>query len=147
MNDRRRTGVNRVIIDDGNGGKREVINMSATWGKAHTILGVLVAIGTLLGGVFVAARTGVQIEVTDAIRVETQQDDGIIHREIHGCVEEMVEEVQAVFQDDLDIFEEEQQTIKETVIRLDERQIGVIEDVGENHEELMTELRALRDDN
>lgn len=146
MNDRRRTGVNRIVSDDGNGGTRVAYNVTGTWTRLQTIFGVLIAAGTILGGVFVAARTGVQIEVTDAIRVETQDENGVIHREIHGCVEEMVEEVQGVFQDDLDIFEEEQRTIKETVIRLDERQIGVIEDVGENHEEVMRELRAMRND-
>lgn len=121
-------------------------NVTGTWTRLQTVLGVLLAIGTILGGVFVAARTGVQIEVTDAIKVETQDENGIIHREIHGCVDEMVEEVQGVFQDDLDIFEAEQKTMNEAVIRLEERQIGVIEDVGDNHDEVMRELRAMRND-
>lgn len=145
MNDRRRTGVNRVVTNDGNGRERVAYNVSATWGKAQTILGVFIAIWTILGGVFVAARVGVQIEVTDAIKVEVQNDDGVIHREIQTYVDDVVEEVQGVFQDDLDVFEAKQKTMNEAVIRLEERQIGVIKDVSENHEEVMAELRALRD--
>lgn len=120
-------------------------NVTGTWSRLQTVLGVLIAAGTIVGAVFLAARTGVQIEVTDAIKVEAQQENGIIHREIHGCVEEMIEEVQGVFQDDLDIFEKEQRTTAEAVIRLEVRQIGVIEKVDQQHEEVMTELRALRD--
>lgn len=137
--------MNRIVSDDGNGGTRVAYNVTGTWSRLQTVLGVLIAAGTIVGAVFLAARTGVQIEVTDAIKVEAQQENGIIHREIHGCVEEMIEEVQGVFQDDLDIFEKEQRTTAEAVIRLEVRQIGVIEKVDQQHEEVMTELRALRD--
>lgn len=142
--DRRRTGVNHVIIQDGNGGRREVITATASKLQVWVTLFIgLVAVVTI---VFAAARTGVQIEVKDAIKVEAQEEDGVIHREIHGCVDEMIEEVQGVFQDDLDVFEAEQKTMSDAVIRLEVRQVGVIEDVSENHDEVMRELRAMRND-
>jgi hypothetical protein len=143
MNDRRKTGVNRTVLTDNDGGKVEVYNASA--GKVQTWVTLFVGLSILVGIVFAAARTGVQIEVKDAIKVEAQEENGVIYQEIHGQLEEMIEEVQGVFQDDLDVFEKEQKTMGEAVIRLEVRQIGVIKKVDDQHLEVMTELRAIRD--
>lgn len=143
MNDRRRTGANRTVLTNNNGERVEVYNVSA--GKLQTWVTLFLGLAAVVAIVFGAARFGVQIEVTDAIKAEAQDEGGLIHTEIHGCVEELIEEVQGVFQDDLDVFETEQKTMGEAVIRLEVRQIAVIKTVDDQHEEVMTELRALRD--
>ena len=141
MIDRRKTGVNRVVSTDGNGGETVAYNLTATWGKAQTVLGVLIAAGTILGGVFIAARVGVQIEVKDAIKVEAQDEKGVIHQEIHACVEEVVEEVQAVFQDDLDVFDGEQREQGKAIARVEVQQKALDEKMDDNKEDLIREIR------
>lgn len=148
--DRRATGVQRVVFSNGNGEKDEMYSVNMT--KAKTWLGMLATaltvLGTVIGGVWAGVQFGISSEVHDTVEAESQPG-GQIYQVVEDKAEEAIEEVQGVFQDDLDAFEKELKEfkgeLKETHdlgIRLEERQIAIQADVDEKHQEL---LRAIRE--
>jgi hypothetical protein len=123
VEDPRKTGINRVLISDRNGGELDVYTMTAqrfrVWG------GVVIAVFTICGMVFAAARFGVGVEVHQAIEEEATLETGAIHREIHRCTEEYMDEIVEVIQEDMEIFDEQLSVQHDLGIRLEERQIAM----------------------
>jgi hypothetical protein len=109
--DRRRKGVQTVKISDGNGGELNLV--TATFRQARFVLAMLIAIGTIFGGVFIAVRVGIGYEIHAAIKTEAREDGGIIQAEIRECTEEYIEEIQGVIQDDLDDFDKRMKSVEE----------------------------------
>lgn len=142
MNDRRKTGVNRTVIADGNGGRVEVYNLSA--GKIQTWLGIAGSLVVILGLVFGAARFGVQLEVEDAIEAEARDEKGAIHLQIHTCAEDYIDRMRAEIQKDLKALEEKVGGNILTVVRIETNQLAIQQRVDGQHLMVMTELRALR---
>ncbi len=146
MNDRRKTGVNRVLISDGNGGKLDVY--TATASRIKVWASAIGSIFFVLGLAFGAARLGVGFEIHQAIDEECDPPNGVIYKEIESMSKEFLEEVQAVLQDDLDVFDErfekQEADLKaqhEIVIRLDERQIAMEKARIEDKDDLIREIR------
>lgn len=142
IKDRRKPGVHRTIMSDGNGGEIDVISMTAT--RVKVVAGAILAVLAILGTVFGAVRMGVVSEVTTAIRQEAENEDGIIHKEMHECAEEHMEEIQTIIQSDIDNFESKMAEQHDLGIRLEERLIATDAKVDANHEQLLREIRALR---
>ncbi len=140
IEDRRRTGVNRVRILDGNGGKLDVYTLTAQ--RFRVWFGCVIAILTVCGMVFTAARFGVGVEIHQAIEAEAVEETGVIHREIRRCTEEYIDEVVEVIQDDMALFETQQQQQNELGIRLEERQIALISKVDGQH---LAVIQAIQD--
>lgn len=131
--------MNRVKISDGNGGEVDVYTMTANrirvWGAA------IIAILTIGGMVFAAARFGVGVEVHQAIQAEATLETGAIHREIHRCAEEYMDEVVDMIQEDMTLFDGRLQEQHDLGIRLEERQIAITQQVNDNQQELIREIR------
>ena len=139
MIDRRKTGVNRVQLQDGNGGKLDVYTMTANRIKVWAV--TLAAVLTVCGMVFAAARFGVGIEIHQAIKKECDPPDGEIYREIEVRSKEFLEEFQGVFQDDLDVFDGEQREQGKAIARIETKQIALEEKMDDDKEDLIREIR------
>ena len=88
------------------------------------------AIAAVVGLVFAAARFGVRFEVDDAIKVETQEENGVIHREIHQSVEE-----------DLASYKAEEIAQGKAIARIETKQEALEEKIDDNKEDLIREIR------
>jgi hypothetical protein len=118
VEDPRQTGFNRVRFSDRNGEKLDVYTMTAQ--RFRVWAGCIIAIFTVCGMVFAAARFGVGVEVHQAIEEEATLETGAIHREIHRCTEEYMDEVLDVIQDDMSIFDG----------RMEDMEIGQVAIIG-----------------
>lgn len=150
MNDRRKPGVNRVQIEDGNGEKLDVYTMTAK--RVRVWAAALIAVFMVVGMIYSAARYGVGFEVKEVIGDECQPPAGMIYREIESRSQLFLEEIQGVIQDDLDVFDErfEKQEIEikkqgELGIRLEERQIAMDEKIDDKQTEILRAIRQTRD--
>lgn len=146
VEDRRKTGVNRVLISDGNGGELDVYTMTAQ--RLRVWAGAAVAVLAVCGMVFSAARFGVGVEVHHAIEEEATLEAGAIHREIHRCTEEYMDEIVEVIQEDMEIFDEQLSVQRGQLsdqhdlgIRLEERQIALDKKVDGQHVAVMQAIR------
>ena len=127
-------------LSDRNGGKLDVYTMTAQ--RFRVWAGCIIAVLTVCGMVFAAARFGVGVEVHHAIEEEATLETGAIHREIHDCVEEYIDEVVDVIQEDMGFFDERLQDQHDLGIRLEERQIAIDAKVDGQHRAVM---RAIQD--
>ncbi len=150
IEDRRKTGINRVQISNGNGEKIDIITLTASRVKvwATALIAVFMAVGAIYG----AARYGVGFEVKEVIGEECQPPAGMIYREIESRSQLFLEEIQGVIQDDLDVFdkrfENQEAEIKkqgELGIRLEERQIAMDEKIDDKQTEILRAIRQTRD--
>jgi len=138
LEDRRKTGVHGIRITDGNGDHLDLI--TATAKKTRVIAGAVTAVLVLLGMVFGAVRLGVVAEARQVIRVEALSEDGIIHRVIHECAEEYIDEMQGVLQDDLDDFDKR-------IGGLENGQIAIVTQQEDHQQELkMLIQRAINEE-
>lgn len=152
MNDRRSTGVTRTVASDGNGSKYHVISYS--WGITQTILAGMIALATIVGAVWAAARTGIRVEVKDVIESECNNPAGVIHRQMHEIAKETTSETEAALKRDmgevkaqLQKSDDDLKDMKEVATRLDERQQALITKVDAQHREVIEELRLMRNGN
>jgi hypothetical protein len=147
--DRRATGVQRVVVHNGNGLKDEMYSVNVT--RAKTWLGMLATaltvVATVIGGVWAGVQFGISSEVHSEVERECKPG-GHIDQAIQRTADEHLEEIQGVLQDDLDDFDDrfrkqhvELQEQHDLGIRLEERQIAIQVDVDEKHQEL---LRAIQ---
>ena len=150
IEDRRKTGINRVLISNGNGEKIDIITMTAS--RIKVWAGALIAMLTVAGMVYAAARYGVGFEIKEVIGEECQPPAGMIYREIESRSQLFLEEIQGVIQDDLDVFddrfEKQEGELKEQHelgIRLEERQIAMDEKIDDKHTEVLRAIRQTRD--
>lgn len=142
MNDdveRRKPGVTRVRISDGNGGSSDVYTMTAD--RVKTWLGLLLSICALGGIVFGAVRFGVSIEIHKVIDNEIKAPHGTIYKQIEQTSTEVIEEIQGVIQDDLDSLEKKIEDEHDRVIRIEERQISIQQKMQQDKQELIQEIR------
>jgi len=103
IKDRRETGIHTTRISNGNGDHLDFVTVTAR--KVKVIAGAVASVLVLLGMVFGAVRFGIVAETKQVIEAEAQNENGVIHRVIHDCAEEYIEEFQGVLQDDLDDFD------------------------------------------
>lgn len=147
--DRRKTGINRVVISDGNGG--EQIIWTAAIERAKVWIGFVLAVSALVTVVFGAVRFGVGVEVHQAIDNELEPG-GSIQQTMMAVSEEYIGEVQGVIQDDLDYLGSRVDTIEQTgrdlqagQIRINERFDEMAERVDRNQDEIMRMLHQAAD--
>lgn len=150
IRDRRKTGINRVRISNGNGEKLDVYTMTAN--RIRVWAAALIAVFMVLGVAYSAARYGVGFEVKKVIGEECRPPAGMIYQEIESRSQLFLEEIQGVIQDDLDVFdkrfEKQEGEIKkqgELGIRLEERQIAMDEKIDDKHTEVLRAIRQTRD--
>ena len=139
MNDRRRTGVNRVQMADGSGRRIDVY--TATMGRIRVWFGAAIAVCTLLGMIFAATRCGLGVEIYQQIKKESEPPAGVIYEQIEQTSREFIEEVQGVIQDDLDYFDREMRSQHDLSIRLEERQIAMEKKAADDKTDLIREIR------
>jgi len=143
MNDRRRTGVNQVVIEGENGDTTRII--TATAKRVHIWIGCLIAVLSLGGMVYTMVRTGVNVEIEDVVEEMAADENSGLHLQMHRCAEEEAELVAGAMQDDLDIFEAEQKALTERTIRMEERQIGLSQKMDDDKRDIIEEIRRNRD--
>lgn len=136
--DRRKTGVHTTHVPDGNGGVFSLI--TATFSTAKVVVTSLIAVGTLLGGVYAAVRTGVGQEVHQQIDAAARDKHGAIHVEILRCVEAHADEFEEKFSDEFKEIRAVQSQEHDAVIRTEEQLTALDRKVDANQQEL---LRAI----
>ena len=134
MKDRRKTGVQRVVVKDGNGGKLDVYTM--TLGRLKVWLGVLAALVAILSSVFAAVRVGVGFEVHTEIDRQTLEEDGVIHRKIEECAQQYIGEMKTTMDVEMEIFEERLDTVELLVGELKGGQKTIASQQERNQQEL-----------
>ncbi len=145
VNDRRKTGIHRTKIRDGNGVELDLVTVTAK--KVKVVAGAITAVLMVLASVFAAVRLGVVTEVHKAIEVEAMDEEGAIHRVIHTCAEEYIGEVQGVIQDDLDMFERRIDDVEDMGVLLKAGQEAISSQQDRNQDELkMLIQRAIEED-
>lgn len=139
MPDRRKTGVNHVLLtDNGTGENMRLVTATAKTGQL--LIGVILSILTLGGVILGAVKWGVSTQAREVIEEECEQD-GMIYEEIQDTAREFIEEVQVVIQDDLDVFDGRMMEQHDLGIRLEERQIAIEKKVDDHQQELIREIR------
>ena len=103
MEDRRKTGVNHVMLESPGGETLKLV--TATAKTTHVVIGAILSVVSLVLLVGGAAKWGVSLQVVDQIEAEATDDQSFLYRTMHDCAREEVEEIQAVIQDDLDYFD------------------------------------------
>lgn len=105
--ERRATGVHKVTMTDGNGGKTEMVQVNVE--KAKMIINFLKAfvvfILTVAGAVWAGVKWGINSEVHQEVETQMEAEmepGGKIDHHMHEISMEAIEEVQGVLQDDLD---------------------------------------------
>ena len=146
VEDRRCTGVHKITMSNGNGGKTTAYQVNVERVKAWTtvasiMLGMLITIG---GGVFTAVQLGIAGEVRDRMRHE-MEPGGVVRSQVEECAQhaaqEAIEEVQGVIQDDLDVLDTRMLEQRDRGIRVEQSVINLTDQVDENQEEIMRMLR------
>lgn len=139
LTDRRREGVHRVKISDGNGGQLDLVTVTAK--RVKLIAGAITAVFVMAGVVFGAVRFGIQTEVHKAIEMESVAEHGDIRRAVEAAAKATTEEVTESLREDLCTMEDELQEQHDLTIKLDDGQKELAKQVDRNHEEIMRLLR------
>ena len=142
MNERRASGLHKTIFSDDKGNKIETYHFSAN--KASTWVGLIVGVAAIISIVFGAVRFGVGVEVKDIIRLEVQDENGVIRREMKECAEEVVAKRVARIQADLTDVENQVKTNTHLNVRLEERQIAMDKKIDQQHRETLDAISHLR---
>jgi len=143
MNDRRRTGVNHVVVTDDNGGTMKIVTATAKTGQL--VIGFLLGLAALFGVIMGGVKWGANIQIEDQVEEMAADEHSGLHREMVDIAEIEAETVAGAVQDDLDIFEMEQKKQGETIIRMEERQIGFEKKMDDDKRDIINEIRRNRD--
>jgi len=138
--DRRKTGIHRTTISDGNGGALELITMTAQ--RVRVIAGSIAAVAVLLGMIFGAVKMGVSSEVNQQIYAAATEERGIIRVEVLQCVEASTDELETKFGLELEALEEELDHVGDTGEGLLIEVGNMQTQIDTNHQEIMRALRA-----
>ena len=134
-----KTGIHRVKISDGNGGRLDLITVTAN--RVKVIAGAVTAVLMLAGVVFGAVRFGVQTEVHKAIEEESRSEHGDIRRAVEAAAQITTQSVTQSLRDDLCTMEDELQEQHDLTIKLEDGQQELAKQVDRNHDEIMRLLR------
>lgn len=115
--------------------------VTATGKTAQTIIALIVGIFTIIGGVYVAVQKGINVEIEDAVEEMAADEHSGLNREMVEIAEREAEEVQAVFQDDLDIFELEQKAHGESIARTEQKVVDLEKKIDDNKEDIIREIQ------
>jgi hypothetical protein len=96
MNDKSNQGIQKLVIEDGNGGTDVGWVIPSQIKTARLVIVTLCTVGAFLLSVgvvaFQATRSGVAVQTEQQIRAESVEETGIIHQEIeHQLVEHEIE--------------------------------------------------------
>jgi hypothetical protein len=131
--DRRVDGVQKIVRDDGNGGRESawVVHKRLTpWHvvvvTAVAVIGLAITVGTVA---FNATRAGVGVQVDEQIRRETHRREGVVRQRIESDIREHEIESERKLNKTLSEIKEgvarietKQETICERLERLEDRQ-------------------------
>lgn len=134
IKDRRETGIHRTLISDGNGGRLDLITVTAR--RVRVIGMAVLTLFGVLGAIFGAVRMGVVSEVHAAVEAEARDESGIIHQQIHECAEKYIDDVQEVIQEDFEVFDGRLKKVEVVGIQLTSGQEAISAQQARNQEEL-----------
>jgi hypothetical protein len=136
---RRKTGVNEVILPDGNGGSMRVI--TATAKRWQVVLAAITAIISIYLFVGEAARRGVNIAIEEQVEEMAADEHSGLHREIVDVAEDEAEAVAGAFQDDLDIYEKQQIEHGKAIARIETNIENLDEKIDDKTQAIIDEIR------
>lgn len=137
--DRRKTGVHRTMISDGNGGYLDLVTVTAN--RVKVIAGSAVAVLSLAALVFGAVRVGVSTEVHQQIDESAANENGAIHLQIDRCATQHAAEMQERLDEELEAVEAEIDRVGDLGEDLRTKQEAMSEQIDRNHDEIMRMLR------
>lgn len=135
--DRRRPGVQNVIIENDVGDVTGAFQIQGTVSKTKAYVGVIGGILAIFVIVAQAAQCGVQKQIRDEIGVQLKPPNGTIYKSMESCAHEHTEELAEKVAEEID-------QVENGVIRLETRQEAIRERQEQQHEEQMRILREIR---